>query len=467
MFQSLLSWISARRRRLAGGDVATLIEVSILVVVDQRSSACAQIGDCEDTTSVFQSLLSWISARRRSADRVRRLGSPMFQSLLSWISARRPRPPADGASASRLVSILVVVDSARRHSRRRLRRWHPTLVSILVVVDQPLRRILIGSILVSESARATSVRLSFNPCCRGSASSAILLAEQRSMRDAVSILVVVDQPLRRLVTCVPDVLAMLSFNPCCRGSASSARMLGSHGDSDRVSILVVVDQPLRPAADRRTGHGPGFNPCCRGSASSATVMRRWTCCRGIVFQSLLSWISLFGATLRHDRIVADVSILVVMDHASRNDLLVRACANACFNPCCRGSALFGDLPPMRDLAGMRFQSLLSWITLFRSACSSHWRAHGVSILVVVDHARRHRDADARHRLRSGFQSLLSWITPLRLVEADTASRRRHDGVSILVVMDHASSSHVRRCGHALTMRCFNPCCHGSRLVDGI
>ena len=186
----------------------------------------------------------------------------MFQSLLSWISLIGPHHPS--------------------------RQVHGHHVSILVVVDQPHRLLALSTVLAAEigfqsllswisliGARASvsSPRASsrFNPCCRGSASSASSAWISRRSSEC--------------------------FNPCCRGSASSALPGGfPRVEPHDVSILVVVDQPhrrdepdrLRDALGRvsilvvvdqphrlswrvqlQARQAVSFNPCCRGSASSA------------------------------------------------------------------------------------------------------------------------------------------------------------------------------------------------------
>ena len=205
----------------------------------------------------------------------------------------------------------------------------------------------------------------FNPCCLGSVSSTREILHLCILPFLVSILVVLDQSLRRYSSdvVVPNasvsILVVLdqSLRPCDRGrSPVSAR---------RVSILVVLDQSLRPGEARLDRLTDGsFNPCCLGSVSSTGHMGHMRsgvfgfnpCCLGSVsstlryydpapdpaeFQSLLSWISLFD---QHS-------------HRGRGE-------GTRFNPCCLGSVSSTPDKESEPTPIPWFQSLLSWISLF-------------------------------------------------------------------------------------------------------
>ena len=162
-----------------------------------------------------------------------------------------------GYTPVRKVSILVVLDQPLGLCRSG--HEHPShIVSILVVLDQPLGQ--------KRYFFITAQRYSFNPCCSGSAS--------------------------RTPSAIQPGVAALGFNPCCSGSAS---------------------RTIHPATGELLEIS--FNPCCSGSASR-TVCTEWTVlallyvsilvvldqplgrsrhsvrCPGLMFQSLLFWISL-------------------------------------------------------------------------------------------------------------------------------------------------------------------------------
>ena len=182
------------------------------------------------------------------------------------------------------VSILVVVDLGQRHSLDELpnasvSRFNPCCRGSRSTAAEDARRLSLAS-------------GSFNPCCRGSWSTA------------------------RCGCGLRTAVGRTGFNPCCRGSRSTApRQVTSFGRHTQVSILVVVDlgqRPLTPGAagstgewfqslllwisvngfrfrDRHSRHAPkSFNPCCRGSRSTAGPERTVLalrdsfnpCCRG-------------------------------------------------------------------------------------------------------------------------------------------------------------------------------------------
>ncbi len=350
-FQSLLSWISVNCPcpicLTRGGN-----PVSILVVVDLGQLHLEPLRPKLEQI-LFQSLLSWISVNCQHRGGSAHLRQ-RFQSLLSWISVNcgghRPRSRQGEA-----VSILVVVDLGQlRAADGRLRPQRA--VSILVVVDlgqlperrhnECTRQRGFQSLLSWISVNCTSVGVSgplpmsgFNPCCRGSRSTAALEVLGSAQLDRfqsllswisvncidifhhkerpvwVSILVVVD--LGQLHVC--GVRAFFAVS---------------------VSILVVVDLGQL--------HGP-------------EAIERWN---GMGFQSLLSWISVncLPVPPSTSPTLHGVSILVVVDLGQLRS---------------RGGGCAGHRH--------RFQSLLSWISVnCRGDHRSSSSGRLVSILVVVD-----------------------------------------------------------------------------------
>ena len=370
-------------------------------------------------------------------------GRPRFQSLLSWICLSDPLPPwgpRECGPFSGSVSILVVVDLPLRH---RGVSDEPDLddpVSILgyPVVDLPLRPLTLG-IEPSASNQFQSL-LSWICLFDGPKGRAI----EQHPQHHVSILVVVDLPLRRFPSARQRSSASRRcFNPCCRGSAffDTARWI-------RVARIL-----------RR------FNPCCRGSASSTRSCCRRASAGASQFQSLLSWICLFDSV--------SMAVSITSLHGG-------------FNPCCRGICLFDSRRPRRTgRSSGGFQSLLSWICLFdirhrrrhpeRQHCFNpccggspsstlleRGRAHRVgdpvSILVVVDLPLRPDRADRSHG-QTHVSILVVVDLPLRQARSD---RRRTGGhqVSILVVVDLPLRPRPPPASPPLRS-CFNPCCRGS------
>jgi len=160
---------------------------------------------------------------------------------------------------------------------------------------------------------------------------------------------------------------------------------------------------------------------------------------GLEFQSLLSWISPIGS----------------------GELLTPIAASTAFQSLLSWISPIGlSTLPSVTLTDLEFQSLLSWISPIGPSVGpwSRYRCR-VSILVVVDLAHRRVDSaagghhwrvsilvvvDLAHRpgVRSpiavaqvGFQSLLSWISPIGQAVADCPDWG--DIVSILVVVDLA------------------------------
>ena len=361
--------------------------------------------------------------------------------------------------------------------------------------------------------RRSSGATSFNPCCRGSASSAQLDPRVLSRADSVSILVVVDQPHRlaeakSLADAFFRFQSLLSwisligpcppsrsqrrrkgFNPCCRGSASSARAGSGDGESrSPVSILVVVDQPHRPATGCRSKRcRESFNPCCRGSASSAWQDERgprdeirfqsllsWISLIGFlqgcgwlgakVFQSLLSWISLIGPEVRPAHLQREqVSILVVVDQPHRRVVRPRGRDRrdeSSFNPCCRGSASSAPPSPPPH-AGTAVVSILVVVDQphRRDDRPVDFDRGAVSILVVVDQPHRLVSTPAAPSISRMFQSLLSWISLIG-TSGSTGTGPRCPSFNPCC-RGSASSARPSTSRTPSSRRCFNPCCRGS------
>ena len=281
----------------------------------------------------FQSLLSWISVngpRRRPGSST--IDLRRFQSLLSWISVNGVAlTVANASDRSAHVSILVVVDLGQRidalHGQpmagfQSLLSWISVngaqrFVRALSEFD-PGFQSLLSWISVNGSHGSCLYRgreVGFNPCCRGS----------RSTATAPS---------------VEPTGTSSSFNPCCRGSRSTA----ADGEGDRV----------RPRAS--------FNPCCRGSRSTVfgATPDQWIAAE---FQSLLSWISVkgtwascpldpstkcrgFNPCCRGSRSTVDGR------HTDRS-------RQVGFNPCCRGS---------RSTAPLATRPIGLWQMSFNPCC---------------------------------------------------------------------------------------------------
>ncbi len=222
-------------------------------------------------------------------------------------------------------------------------------------------------------------------------------------------------------------------------------------------IWLTGQSPIAACA----GAGRCFNPCCCGFGSPAirTSGRPRACSR---FQSLLLWIWLTGdrdpltgsrlglsvsilvvVDLAHRHVdepalirdAARVSILVVVDLAHRRRVPVhRLRAQPGFNPCCCG---FGSPARSAGRTGSMpdgFQSLLLWIWLTgdgsaRSGCDA---------------------------LRDGFNPCCCGFGSPAGQSGRPAQRC---GVSILVVVDLAHRHRIWR-GVRTPMRSFNPCCCG-------
>ena len=227
----------------------------------------------------------------------------MFQTLLSWISVNGA-PNLTGSGWQLLgVSILVVVDLGQRLDKYSTSSTHvPWFQSLLSWIS-------VNGLGVAASL--TGPRC-FNPCCRGSRSTAVhAVTAGTSMRQ--------------------------SFNPCCRGSRSTAsedRLRRNGG----VSILVVVDLGQRRERRASCTPIPRFQSLlCWISVNGPNTSIDWSQNR---FQSLLSWISvngLIGIRTRHLKLkgfnpCCRGSRSTAWSHAGilRHD-------RSCFNPCCRGS----------------------------------------------------------------------------------------------------------------------------------
>ena len=230
--------------------------------------------------------------------------------MLSWIALFRPPPrpnPAVRDCTSRF-PILVVVDRPSLDGLpaifadcglgfQSLLSWIALFDRDVAAVTEEIRQVSTccrGSPSSTKSGPDFPLTpMVFQSCCRGSSSTfAAIVAGFQSVEFQS---VVVDRLLTSLLE-VPRGICS-GFNPCCRGSPSSTAPGGKPGrPPHRVSILVVVDRPLRPchAANSLTGvpsERLGFNPRCRGSPSSTWTRKRslsfsrrsWCfnpCCRG-------------------------------------------------------------------------------------------------------------------------------------------------------------------------------------------
>ena len=133
-------------------------------------------------------------------------------------------------------------------------------VSILVLVDRPLKPCLDFASFAS-SPRVSILVLVDRPL-------KLPLSRRRKESRTVSILVLVDRPLKVPTPPSPRLAPQSCFNPCSGGSASqTTRRLAGAGQG-QVSILVLVDRPLKRAAGIiKSSPMTCFNPCSGGSAS--------------------------------------------------------------------------------------------------------------------------------------------------------------------------------------------------------
>ena len=412
---------------------------------------------------MFQSLFCWIThfgpclagraKRRRRCFNPCSAGSPTsahtyfavdmasltgFQSLFCWIThfgipantrggRRRNRfnPCSAGSPTSALVNAIVFQCGAR--SFNPCSAGSPT--SALGAVRARSRTHCFNPCSAGSptSAQTTTLTLrgrrwGFNPCSAGSPTSACRRRSLQRRCPAVSILVLLDHPLR----------------PRCRSANRTTR--------HRVSILVLLDHPLRPPPCRS-------RPICRRRVSILVLLdhplrpppgalRRasW-----LAFQSLFCWITHFGH-LRHPGKLAACRGFNPCSAGSPTSAsrwpLVRALHWNSFNPCSAGSPssarpmrrstihccsvsilvlldhpLRPSLPKTKAQIELEFQSLFCWITHFgQEQDSCRVAEKGVSILVLLDHPLRPRFGRPERQLRNqGFQSLFCWITLFGLV----------------------------------------------------
>ena len=230
---------------------------------------------------------------------------------------------------------------------------HFSVVSILVLVDRPLKPKVSGLVIpaarpfqslfwwigLSNPRRAANHKLyalCFNPCSGGSASqtarplsfregafsvSILVLVDRplkpslwlpKTRRQFVSILVLVDRPLKPFAAAIPAPTAV-GFNPCSGGSASQTETESLPATTRGVSILVLVDRPLKPRVFG-TSHR-------RGEFQSLFwwigLSNGWTLgatSENFRFQSLFWWIGLSNGVFGTNIVTtSDVSILVLVD----------------------------------------------------------------------------------------------------------------------------------------------------------
>ena len=123
-----------------------------------------------------------------------------------------------------------------------------------------------------RNAEVIGVDRGFNPCFSGCCSSTSI-TYLGYIPQLVSILVLVDVALRRLLISSMQRLKLLSFNPCFSGCCSSTHCISSSSKSNiHVSILVLVDVALRQTtAEVGDRVQFGFNPCFSGCCSSTSA----------------------------------------------------------------------------------------------------------------------------------------------------------------------------------------------------
>ena len=177
----------------------------------------------------FQSLFWWIGLSNGGVNV--HAPDPLEVSILVLVD--RPLKPTPGTQLQfhTFVSILVLVDRPLKRDRApHSKPWLGT-VSILVLVDRPLKPTLNLFELQAVGSR-------FNPCSGGSASQT-----PRSVHPAV--------PAR-------------CFNPCSGGSASQTKpQTLRFGAAIFVSILVLVDRPLKQVSPRSHLFPFHLRPFCR------------------------------------------------------------------------------------------------------------------------------------------------------------------------------------------------------------
>ena len=386
-FQSLLSWISLIGSLHGLADLATDPDVSILVVVDQPHRQYRRHGS-DGPTRV--SILVVVDQPHRPQER-REVGDAGEVSILVVVDQphRQGPPELQNASIARFQSLLSWISLIGRVARRRS-DFRGFSVSILVVVDQPHRPCNTlargggglgfnpccrgsASSAWYTGTRAPSEAKCFNPCCRGSASSAPQRQRQVHCEVEVSILVVVDQPHRRVDRLQGGQLLFMFQSLLSWISLIGIVAANRFADEWSVSILVVVDQPHRPEVE-------------------SEVRRQLA-----AFQSLLSWISLIGARPGVRRIAGGPCFNPCCRGSalSARKARTRRSPRSCFNPCCRGSASSAIARKHMAATATRFQSLLSWISLIgTSGRGRGFDRDDVSILVVVDQPHRHPEPEA-------------------------------------------------------------------------
>ena len=204
-----------------------------------------------------------------------------------------------------------------------------------------------------------------------------------------------------------------------------------------VSILVLLDQAGRPQRGLlREIALRSFDPCSTGSGSAAAA----SACRRIVhramFRSLFSWIRLVG-----------------LEMAAERTLLLG------FDPCSPGSGWAARRAWLPNCVSRRFRSLFSWIRLGDCPDEDLCSATGVSILVLLDQARRPRTASRPLAIGQGFDPC-SPGSGSSAVHRPCRSLGLPRRVSILVLLDQAASAGRDRAKSWRSL-CFDPCSPGS------
>jgi hypothetical protein len=346
------------------------------------------------------------------------------------------------------------------------------------------------------SGRPRACARCFNPCSRGTLSSAGSHFLLQSSLFGVSILVLVEpSPLRHCwqLSRSPQLVSILVLvepsplhlpgGECVRGERVSILVLvepsplrlrkRTRSPVRLVSILVLVEPSPLPSTPLPAQDAPGrFNPCSRGTLSSAS--RRETapdqsacfnpCSRGTLssathvaivdaavggFQSLFSWNPLLcdqapGAA----RGVAPVSILVLVEPSP-----LRGLGAVCPGQDQVSILVLVEPSPLPDGGAYvfgaqisEFQSLFSWNPLLCCCgCDRQRCREQVSILVLVEPSPLQASLLVYDIPSGRFQSLFSW-NPL-LCPAARGEAVQVERVSILVLVEPSPLLHRARIAH--------------------
>ncbi len=241
-------------------------------------------------------------------------GLSLFQSLFSWMLLWKASLPQDSIGEGREVSILVLLDVALK-----------------------------GAFADLE---VESGDICFNPCSLGCCSESFAVSwVYYSVQDPVSILVLLDVALKADHIQQEHGVTKTGFNPCSLGCCSES---GTGGDLGNWTS--------------------GFNPCSLGCCSERCAGSTAGRVHSTMFQSLFSWMLLWKRSRRKssDCTRRSVSILVLLDVA----LKVVFCSQCridiySFNPCSLGCCSESCMKARISIGRMGFQSLFSWMLLWK------------------------------------------------------------------------------------------------------